>query len=77
MSQALDQKPDIGPDACLTRSEEKLGPDNKHGEVANVYPEPTPEEERELLRKIDLYVLPMVPSPCNSSSMRDTLLICL
>ncbi|CAJ0554828.1 Ff.00g133410.m01.CDS01 [Fusarium sp. VM40] len=60
MSQALDQKPDIGPDACLTRSEEKLGPDNKHGEVANVYPEPTPEEERELLRKIDLYVLPMM-----------------
>jgi hypothetical protein len=76
MSSAVDQKPSIGPDACLARSEDKLGPHNKHGEVATVYPEPTPEEERELLRKIDLYVLPMVPSPYDSS-MRDILLICL
>lgn len=48
-----------GPEAFPDRTSEQAV-DEKHGEMEPSYPEPTPEEERELLRKIDLTILPMV-----------------
>ncbi|KAH7350139.1 major facilitator superfamily transporter [Plectosphaerella cucumerina] len=58
MSLAVDKTID-GPDAGPVKGAEQLF-DEKHGETTESFPEPTPEEERELLRKIDLTILPMM-----------------
>lgn len=68
MSLAVDKTVD-GPDAGPVKGAEQLF-DEKHGETTESFPEPTPEEERELLRKIDLTILPMVGTRHVQSGLR-------